>query len=103
MCTFHTSCFIRQDGHGLYFLLKNIRLDLDDYNKEVEEAVISPLWLEWMSIVEGFEECVKNDTLNFLQNSKTMEGYSFKVNFRNQIITFITHFETTFQWTELKT
>jgi hypothetical protein len=46
MCTFHTSCFIRQDGHGLYFLLKNIRLDLDDYNKEVEEAVISPLWLE---------------------------------------------------------
>jgi trehalose/maltose hydrolase-like predicted phosphorylase len=24
MCTFHTSCFIRQDGHGLYFLLNNI-------------------------------------------------------------------------------
>jgi maltose phosphorylase len=46
MCTFHTSCFIRQDGHGLCFYLRTSRLDLDDYNKEVEEAVISPLWLE---------------------------------------------------------
>jgi ABC-type long-subunit fatty acid transport system fused permease/ATPase subunit len=48
-------------------------------------------------IVEGFGVRVKNDTLNFSQNSKTMEGYSFKINFRNQIITVsITHFETTF-------
>jgi maltose phosphorylase len=84
-CTFHTS-FIRQDGHGLYFLLKNIRLDLDDYNKEVEEGChITSMAGTWMSIVEGFGGMrVKNDTLNFLQNSKTMERL-FLVNFRNQL------------------
>jgi maltose phosphorylase len=43
------SCFIRQDGHGLYFLLKNIRLDLDDYNKEVEEGChITSMAGTWM-------------------------------------------------------
>jgi trehalose/maltose hydrolase-like predicted phosphorylase len=52
MCTFHTSCFIRQDGHGLYFYLRTSRLDLDDYNKEVEEGC--HINGTWMSIV-GFE------------------------------------------------
>jgi maltose phosphorylase len=51
-----------------------------------------------MSIVEGFGGMrVKTTLLIFLKNSKTMESYSFKINFRNQIITVsITHFETTF-------
>jgi maltose phosphorylase len=67
MCTFHTSCFIRQDGHGLYFYLRTSRLDLDDYNKEVEEGChITSMAGTWMSIVEGFGGMrVKNDTLNF--------------------------------------
>jgi maltose phosphorylase len=39
----------------------------------------------WMSIVEGFGGMrVKNDTLNFLQNSKTMD-WLFLVNFRNKL------------------
>jgi maltose phosphorylase len=104
MCTFHTSCFIRQDGHGLYFYLRTSRLDLDDYNKEVEEGCHITSMAGWMSIVEGFGGMrVKNTILLiFSKIPKQWTGYSF--NFRNQIITVsITHFETTFQWTELKT
>jgi maltose phosphorylase len=49
-----------------YTFLRTSRLDLDDYNKEVEEGChITSMAGTWMSIVEGFVECVKNDTLNF--------------------------------------
>jgi maltose phosphorylase len=52
----------------------------------------------WMSIVEGFGGMrIKDDTLFFPKNSKRMEGYSFKINFRNQILTVaINHKETIF-------
>jgi trehalose/maltose hydrolase-like predicted phosphorylase len=57
MCTFHTS-FIRQDGHGLYFYLRTSRLDLDDYNKEVEEGChITSMAGTWM-MLKVLEECV---------------------------------------------
>jgi maltose phosphorylase len=83
MCTLYTSGLIEQDG--CIPLLKNIRLD--DYNKEVEEGCHITSMLEQMSIVEGFLGMrVKNDTLHFSQKSKRMEGYSFKINFRGQII-----------------
>jgi maltose phosphorylase len=82
------------------FYLRTSRLDLDDYNKEVEEGChITSMAGTWMSIVEGFGGMrVKNDTLNFSPKiPKQWKGYSFKINFRNQIITVsITHFETTF-------
>jgi maltose phosphorylase len=82
------------------FYLRTSRLDLDDYNKEVEEGChITSMAGTWMSIVEGFGGMrVKNDTLNFSPKiPKQWEGYSFKINFRNQIIKVsITHFETTF-------
>jgi maltose phosphorylase len=82
------------------FYLRTSRLDLDDYNKEVEEGChITSMAGTWMSIVEGFGGMrVKNDTLNFSPKiPKQWTGYSFKINFRNQIITVaITHFETTF-------
>jgi trehalose/maltose hydrolase-like predicted phosphorylase len=59
------SCFIRQDGHGLYFLLTNIRLDLDDYNKEVEEGChITSMAGTWMICGRFGGMRVKN-TLNF--------------------------------------
>jgi maltose phosphorylase len=55
-----------------YTFYRTSRLDLDDYNKEVEEGChITSMAGTWMSM-EGFGEC-KNDTLIFLQNSKTME------------------------------
>jgi maltose phosphorylase len=82
------------------FYLRTSRLDLDDYNKEVEEGChITSMAGTWMSIVEGFGGMrVKNDTLNFSPKiPKQWTAYSFKINFRNQIITVaITHFETTF-------
>ena len=52
-----------------------------------------------MSIVEGFGGMrVKNDTLLFSPKiPKEWEGYSFKINFRNQILKVaITHNQTTF-------
>ncbi|HQA73460.1 glycoside hydrolase family 65 protein [Flavobacterium sp.] len=82
------------------FYLRTSRLDLDDYNKEVEEGLhITSMAGTWMSIVEGFGGMrVKNDTLHF--NPKIpneWKGYSFKVNFRNQIIKVsVNHSQTNF-------
>jgi len=71
------------------FYLRTSRLDLDDYNKEVEEGChITSMAGTWMSIVEGFGGMrVKNDMLHFEPRiPKEWEGYSFKINFRNQIL-----------------
>jgi len=71
------------------FYLRTSRLDLDDYNKEVEEGChITSMAGTWMSIVEGFGGMrVKNDTLHFSPRiPKEWNGYSFKINFRNQIL-----------------
>ena len=71
------------------FYLRTSRLDLDDYNHEVHEGLhITSMAGTWMSIVEGFGGMrVKNDTLNFAPKMpKQWSGYSFKINFRNQII-----------------
>ena len=71
------------------FYLRTSRLDLDDYNKEVEEGChITSMAGTWMSIVEGFGGMrVKNDMLHFEPKiPKEWNGYSFKINFRNQIL-----------------
>ena len=71
------------------FYLRTSRLDLDDYNKEVEEGChITSMAGTWMSIVEGFGGMrVSNDTLHFSPKIPTeWKGYSFKINFRNQIL-----------------
>ena len=71
------------------FYLRTSRLDLDDYNKEVEEGLhITSMAGTWMSIVEGFGGMrVKNDTLSFEPKLPAQwSGFSFKVNFRNQIL-----------------
>jgi maltose phosphorylase len=82
------------------FYLRTSRLDLDDYNKEVEEGChITSMAGTWMSIVEGFGGMrVKDNTLHFSPKiPKEWSGYSFKINFRNQILTVsINHNETTF-------
>lgn len=80
------------------FYLRTSRLDLDDYNKEVAEGChITSMAGTWMSIVEGFGGMrAKNDTLHFSPKiPKEWTGYSFKINFRNQILKVaITHKET---------
>ncbi|WP_338732760.1 glycoside hydrolase family 65 protein [Mangrovimonas cancribranchiae] len=71
------------------FYLRTSRLDLDDYNKEVHEGLhITSMAGTWMSIVEGFGGMrVKNDMLSFEpQIPKQWQAFSFKVNFRNQIL-----------------
>ena len=82
------------------FYLRTSRLDLDDYNKEVEEGChITSMAGTWMSIVEGFGGMrVKKDALHFSPKiPKEWNGYSFKINFRNQILKVeINHQETKF-------
>ena len=76
------------------FYLRTSRLDLDDYNKEVEEGChITSMAGTWMSIVEGFGGMrVKNDALHFTPKiPKEWQGYSFKINFRNQILKVAVH------------
>jgi maltose phosphorylase len=71
------------------FYLRTSRLDLDDYNKEVEEGLhITSMAGTWMSIVEGFGGMrVRNNQLHFEPKIPTQwNGYSFKVNFRNAIV-----------------
>ncbi|MBU2951907.1 glycoside hydrolase family 65 protein [Tamlana agarivorans] len=82
------------------FYLRTSRLDLDDYNKEVEEGLhITSMAGTWMSIVEGFGGMrVKDNSLSFDPKiPEQWDGYSFKVNFRNQILKVdVTKEETTF-------
>ncbi|UJH66248.1 glycoside hydrolase family 65 protein [Allomuricauda sp. SCSIO 65647] len=71
------------------FYLRTSRLDLDDYNKEVEEGLhITSMAGTWMSIVEGFAGMrVIEDKLNFTpQLPEQWSSYSFKINFRNRIL-----------------
>jgi maltose phosphorylase len=71
------------------FYLRTSRLDLDDYNHEVHEGLhITSMAGTWMSIVEGFGGMrIKNNTLSFAPKiPKQWEGYSFKINFRDQIL-----------------
>ena len=88
-----------EQAYTLY--LRTSRLDLDDYNHEVHEGLhITSMAGTWMSIVEGFGGMrVKDNMLTFEPRiPEQWEGYSFKVNFRNQILKVIvnqgkTHFE----------
>ena len=71
------------------FYLRTSRLDLDDYNHEVHEGLhITSMAGTWMSIVEGFGGMrVKNGTLSFEPKIPDQwEAFSFKVNFRNQVL-----------------
>ncbi len=83
------------------FYLRTSRLDLDDYNHEVKEGLhITSMAGTWMSIVEGFGGMrVKNDTLSFNPKIPNQwKAYSFKVNFRHQILTVnVNQNETNFE------
>ncbi|AZQ43530.1 glycoside hydrolase family 65 protein [Nonlabens ponticola] len=72
------------------FYLRTSRLDLDDYNKEVEEGChITSMAGTWMSIVEGFGGFkIVNDMPSFeTRLPKQWKSFSFKINFRDQILT----------------
>ncbi len=71
------------------FYLRTSRLDLDDYNNEVKEGChITSMAGTWMSIVEGFGGMrIFKDELSFSPKiPEQWKAYSFKINFRNQIV-----------------
>lgn len=71
------------------FYLRTSRLDLDDYNKEVEEGLhITSMAGTWMSIVEGFGGMrVADDQLLFNPRiPEKWDSYSFKINFRGSVV-----------------
>jgi len=82
------------------FYLRTSRLDLDDYNHEVKEGChITSMAGTWMSIVEGFGGMrVVEGKLSFTpQLPEQWNSFSFKINFRNQILKInIGKNETTF-------
>ncbi|RZJ71588.1 glycoside hydrolase family 65 protein [Flavobacterium sp.] len=80
------------------FYLRTSRLDLDDYNKEVEEGLhITSMAGTWMSIVEGFGGMrVKDNQLHFSPRiPQEWNGYSFKINFRGQVLKVSVHTDKT--------
>lgn len=83
------------------FYLRTSRLDLDDYNKEVEEGLhITSMAGTWMSIVEGFGGMrMVEDKLSFTPRiPEQWKRYSFKVNFRKRILNItVDHDRTTFE------
>ncbi len=71
------------------FYLRTSRLDLDDYNNEVHEGLhITSMAGTWMSIVEGFGGMrIVDEKLSFNPKiPEQWEAYSFKINFRDQIL-----------------
>lgn len=70
--------------------LRTARLDLDDYNHEVEEGChITSMAGTWMSIVQGFGgmRVWEDGKLTFNpQIPKEWESYSFTINYRGNII-----------------
>ena len=72
------------------FYLRTSRLDLDDYNKEVEEGChITSMAGTWMSIVEGFAGFrIRDDKPSLTPRiPEQWDSYRFRVNFRGQILT----------------
>ncbi|MCB0456197.1 MAG: glycoside hydrolase family 65 protein [Flavobacteriaceae bacterium] len=82
------------------FYLRTSRLDLDDYNKEVEEGChITSMAGTWMSIVEGFGGMrVRDGKLHFDPKLPSeWEGFTFKINFRGSILKVsVTQYGTNF-------
>lgn len=79
-----------KEDQAYEFYLRTSRLDLDDYNSEVEEGLhITSMAGTWMSIVEGFAGMrVQNNQLSFRPSlPKVWSELEFIINFRNLILT----------------
>lgn len=75
-------------AHELY--LRTSRLDLDDYNHEVEEGChVTSMAGSWLSVVEGFGGMrMQGDVLSFdPQLPESWRSLSFKVNYRERVLT----------------
>ena len=77
-----------EDAYKLY--LRTSRLDLDDYNKEVEEGLhITSMTGTWMSIVYGFGGLKLIDRFLSIDPKlpKQWKGILFKINFKGEYLT----------------
>ena len=82
--------------------VRTSRLDLDDYNHEVDEGChITSMAGTWMSIVQGFGgmRVCEHGNLSFNpQIPEQWKSYSFTINFRNQTLKIkVNQTETTFE------
>jgi len=71
------------------YFLRASRLDLDDYNNELNQGLhITSMAGAWMSIVEGFGGVkIKNNFLHINSEiPRKWKKYSFKINFRKRTI-----------------
>jgi maltose phosphorylase len=71
------------------FYMRSARLDLDDYNKEVNEGLhITSMAGTWMAVVEGFGgKRIKNATLSFHPViPDEWSNYAFKILYRKRIL-----------------
>ena len=71
------------------FYLQTSRLDLDDYNNELEEGLhITSMAGTWLSIIEGFGGLrVINDQIHINPTlPDAWDAFSFKINFRGTIV-----------------
>ena len=73
------------------YFLRSSRLDLDDYNKEVEQGLhITSMAGSWIAIVEGFGG-LKIDKKNIIINPKIPKQWNrlkFNIFYKNQILKF---------------
>ena len=91
-------------AYNLY--LRTARLDLDDYNKEVDEGLhITSMAGTWMAIVEGFGGLrIKNGKISInpiIPNQ--WKSYSFNIRFRGNLLNFLVnhdHFDITNKYGE---
>ena len=83
------ACRIGLIENAYKFFLQTSRLDLDDYNEEVDEGLhITSMSGSWNSIVEGF--CgmqIINDSISFKNRlPKNWKSIKLKINFRGSIL-----------------
>ena len=83
------ACKIGMINQAYKFYLQTSRLDLDDYNSEIEDGLhITSMAGSWISIVEGFAGMqIINDNLSFKNNlPEKWNTLSFKINYRGSIL-----------------
>lgn len=83
---------IAESDKAYELYLRTSRLDLDDYNKEVDEGLhITSMGGTWMSVVFGFGGMrVKNGMLSFTPNlPKQWSLLSFNIHFRHRILNIV--------------
>jgi maltose phosphorylase len=91
---------LNKDDKAYEMYLRTARLDLDDYNNEVDEGLhITSMAGTWLSIVQGFGGMRNFDKqLSFAPRiPKEWTSYAFKINYQDVVIqVFKSHDETVF-------